>query len=482
MRLSRFLPLFLLIVAAARTTSAQECSAYFAEPESVKTAGSQPVTLRVNDPYGQAAGLQWYQGAPPDTSHPLGSSTSIIVSPTTPTYYWVDLGGGHYAQSYVEPSTCPYAPPFAPICNVPRFVCNKGVYTASVPADADPNAVYQWSILAPPIGATAQILSQSGPSITFTVNDFGTITSHARPAINLDLAVTNSCGSRFSSTLLIWGDDAPAPVITAPSTVPPGMPSDASVNPPESYPPNGTTPDDTYTWSIDNGTIISGQGTPAIRFSASGPGAVTLHVTVANACGSATASKTIVACVPPAIQSGPANTTIQAGSSATLTVTTSGTTPLTYQWYSGASGDTSHPVGGNTPALTITPATMESAYWVRVTNGCGTADSATAVVTVVPACQGPTITTQPQSVTVAAGTQTTLAFTWSGSEPGTIQWFVSSDSGWSAIADAHDATLTLDRVSASHSYYARVTNSCGSASTSVAEVDVAKGRHRAARH
>jgi hypothetical protein len=125
---------------------------------------------------------------------------------------------------------------------------------------------------------------------------------------------------------------------------------------------------------------------------------------------------------------------------------------------------------------------MPSVYWVRVTNNCGTADSSAATAGVVPLCQLPIIVRQPQSVTVAAGTQTTLSFTWDGAEPALIQWFVSSDSGWSEIADAHATTLTVNGAGASHSYYARVTNACGSASTAVAEVDVVKGRRRSAHH
>lgn len=64
---------------------------------------------------------------------------------------------------------------------------------------------------------------------------------------------------------------------------------------------------------------------------------------------------------------------------ATLTVTVTGTGPVTYQWYEGESGDTSNPIIGATTDEYV--AEDAGSYWVRVTNPCGTDDSDTAVVT-----------------------------------------------------------------------------------------------------
>ena len=54
---------------------------------------------------------------------------------------------------------------------------------------------------------------------------------------------------------------------------------------------------------------------------------------------------------------------------------------LSYQWYQGTSGDTSHSVGSN---WTYTTASLISntRYWVRVTNAGGSVDSSTVTVTV----------------------------------------------------------------------------------------------------
>ncbi len=55
----------------------------------------------------------------------------------------------------------------------------------------------------------------------------------------------------------------------------------------------------------------------------------------------------------PAITTQPANQTISSGATATLTVTATGTAPLSYQWYQGNTGDTTTPVGTNSDAIPI---------------------------------------------------------------------------------------------------------------------------------
>lgn len=93
------------------------------------------------------------------------------------------------------------------------------------------------------------------------------------------------------------------------------------------------------------------------------------------------AIRTDVACAP-AITADPGSTAIRAGSSAMLTVSATGEA-LTYQWYSGTTGQTNTPIADATGAsVTVTPSET-AAYWVRVTNACGSVDSAIAVVNLV---------------------------------------------------------------------------------------------------
>jgi len=95
----------------------------------------------------------------------------------------------------------------------------------------------------------------------------------------------------------------------------------------------------------------------------------------------------------PSIATQPQSQTIAANQSVTLSVTAAGTAPLSYQWYRGAAGDTSTPVGTNAPSYTTPALTETTSYWVRVSNAAGFANSDTATIAVEsgpPACLAPT--------------------------------------------------------------------------------------------
>ncbi len=84
----------------------------------------------------------------------------------------------------------------------------------------------------------------------------------------------------------------------------------------------------------------------------------------------------------PSITIQPTNLEVQTGTAVVLSVAASGD-DLTYQWYTGNSGDTAAPVAGATgSALTTSALTASTSYWVQITNAGGTADSDTAVITV----------------------------------------------------------------------------------------------------
>ncbi len=92
-------------------------------------------------------------------------------------------------------------------------------------------------------------------------------------------------------------------------------------------------------------------------------------------------------CTAPSITSQPQSVAVPAGTGVTLSVGAAGTS-LTYQWYIGTSGVTTNPIGGASgPTVNVTPS-VTTTYWVRVSNSCGTADSASATVTVQPIAGG----------------------------------------------------------------------------------------------
>ena len=101
---------------------------------------------------------------------------------------------------------------------------------------------------------------------------------------------------------------------------------------------------------------------------------------------SSNALLTVLVPVLPSITAQPKNQMVPFGGNATLTVGGAESLPFTYQWYVGASGNTSNPIAGATNSTFTTPQLFSSvAFWVAVQNAFGTAKSASALITLVPA-------------------------------------------------------------------------------------------------
>jgi hypothetical protein len=92
-----------------------------------------------------------------------------------------------------------------------------------------------------------------------------------------------------------------------------------------------------------------------------------------------------VDCQPPFILGlndlGTQTQSVPSGRTANLKVVPGGNGPFRYQWFQGHSGSTAFPLAGQTTnSLTTPPITTPAEFWVRVTNACGSRDSATATV------------------------------------------------------------------------------------------------------
>jgi hypothetical protein len=88
----------------------------------------------------------------------------------------------------------------------------------------------------------------------------------------------------------------------------------------------------------------------------------------------------------PTITTQPTSQEVQSGTAILLSVAATGD-DLTYQWYTGNSGDTATPVAGATgSSLTTGALTVSTNFWAQVNNAGGSTNSETAVITVaVPA-------------------------------------------------------------------------------------------------
>jgi hypothetical protein len=168
------------------------------------------------------------------------------------------------------------------------------------------------------------------------------------------------------------------------------------------------------------------------------------------------------ACINPSITVQPLSQTITSGASANLSVTASGSTPFTYQWFVGASGDISNQVPGGTGSTVTVSPTVTTSYWVRVSNSCTPptpANSNTATVT-VQACQPPNIIMQPQDQTVPSGNTAQLTVGFNGTAPITVTWFRGTAPDTTQGSIGSGATVTTPPITASTTFWARVTG-CG---------------------
>jgi hypothetical protein len=169
------------------------------------------------------------------------------------------------------------------------------------------------------------------------------------------------------------------------------------------------------------------------------------------------------ACISPSITTQPQSQSIAFGASANLSVTASGSSPFTYQWYIGSSGDASNPIPGATNSTVTVSPTVTTSYWVKVSNSCTPnvpANSNTATVAVQP-CQPPNIITQPQDQTVPSGSTAQLSVGFNGTAPITVTWFKGSAPDTSQGSIGSGATVTTPPITASSMFWARLQNSCG---------------------
>lgn len=174
-------------------------------------------------------------------------------------------------------------------------------------------------------------------------------------------------------------------------------------------------------------------------------------------------------CTAPAITSQPQSRTITRGQAVNISVGVTGTAPISYQWYQGTSGNTTTPISQD-PSINVSPTTTTS-YWVRVSNACGSVNSATATITVTTStCTPVTITSQPQSQTITRGQAVHIAVGVSGTTPISYQWYQGA-SGDTTIPVSQDSAINVSPTTTTN-YWVRVFNACGAVNSATATITV----------
>lgn len=325
------------------------------------------------------------------------------------------------------------------------------------------------------------VTHELGHTLGFRHSDQGTPSSGT--------AVMNSVSfGNFGASLQAWDIEAlnavygaGAPSCTAPSitTQPQGDSINSGQSTSMSVGASGTAPlsfqwfrgNSGNTASPVNGATSATLNTGALTQTTS------FWVRVSNSCGTAdSASATVTVsttCTGPSIIAQPQSASVFSGGSATLSVTVNGTTPFSFQWFRGNSGDTSSPVAGGNQQTLFTPAlTQPASFWVRVSNNCGTVDSAAANVTIA-TCDPISITLQPQSQQVTSGGSVVLQVGANGSTPFTFQWFRGGANDTSRPVGSNNFTLNTGALTQTTSFWVRISNCAGSVDSSVATITVA---------
>lgn len=222
----------------------------------------------------------------------------------------------------------------------------------------------------------------------------------------------------------------------------------------------------TYQWFFQGGILANATNASLIFNPLTPSNAGNYAVVVANTSGSVTSAvATVTVLVPPTITTQPATQSAGQGQNASFSVAVSGTAPFSYQW---SFNGTPLP-GGTSATLALVNVQTNDAgsYTVVVANTAGSATSAVATLTVlVP----PTITTQPQSLTVVMGENAAFSVGASGTAPLGYQWRRNG----ATLSGATNGILTLSNVRNpdAGNYTVVVSNPAGSVTSAVASLTV----------
>lgn len=440
------------------------------QSQTIESGSSASLSVSVT---GTTPSFQWFRGAKPDTSNPVGTNASSFNTGTltATTTFWVRVSNScGTVDSNDATITVTTACPNPAITSQPQSatITSGQSRTLTVSATSATAITFQWfrgvrPDTSNPVGGNAASF-ETGPLTSST---------------SFWVRLTNACGSTDSQTATVTVCTPPS--ITAQpanQTITAGQTATLSAT------ASGTAPR-TLTWFqglSGNTSTPVGSGsqfvTPILTATTS------FWVRVQNNCGainSSTATITVVPqCTPPQITAEPSDASIAAGASALLSVVATGT-GLTYAWFEGAAGDTSRPVGDNSAFFDTGPLNASTSYWARVSNACGQENSRTVVVNVGPACQPASITAPPQPATVASGRQAFLSLGVAGTSPLTFQWFEGATGDTTRPLGPNSSFLATPSLTSSTSFWVRVVNACGSADSDAASVTVVSVRPRAIR-
>ena len=421
-------------------------------------------------------------------------TVALTISQVTVTGPGFSMGGASLPLTLSPGNTFTFTASFDPIAagNV------SGSFSIVSPQLSSPMAISSSGTgLAVAPAITGQPLSQSvlvGQTATFSVTASGTAplsyqwrkngaalsgatsASYTTPAettsdngAQFTVVVSNTAGSVTSGAATLGVTAAPvAPSITS---QPANQTTFAGQTATFSVIASGTVPL-SYQWQ-KNGAAIGG----AISSSYTTPAEITADngaqftVVISNAAGTIASNAATLTVNPdpvaPSITAQPASQTINAGQTATFSVTATGTAPLSYQWQRNSAA-----ISGATSSSYTTPAEAASdngaQFSVVVSNSAGTVTSNAAILTVN---APPAVTAQPVNQTVAAGQTATFSVTATGTAPLSYQWRKNGANISGATASAYTTPATASTDNGAQ-FSVVISNAAGSVTSNSATLTV----------
>jgi len=339
------------------------------QPASIGIAPGQSTTLTVGAAGTAPLAYYWYRlSNSGSTLVQAGPSASLAVSPSQTTEYfaWVYGNCGTPVSSNVARVTLVCSPPSISTHPSSTTISPGQSTTLNVTASGTSPLSYYWYR----IGSTGSVLVQTGSSPSLAV----------APATTTDyfVWVYGPCGAVVSNVARVTVSCVPVTVSQHPasSTSQPGQTVQLSVA------GSGTGPF-AYQWYqlTAAGSVPVGTSSPALTVS---PATTSQYFAwIYNACGAAISNLATITinCTPVSYTSQPLNVAMNAGQTAFLSVSVTGTGGFSYQWYQlGPNGSIALP-NSNSAAIFVAPP-VTTQYFVWTYNPCGAAISNLVTVTV----------------------------------------------------------------------------------------------------
>jgi beta-lactamase superfamily II metal-dependent hydrolase len=310
---------------------------------------------------------------------------------------------------------------------------------------------------------------------TFTGGDAGshtfsvTLTQNGSQSITATDTVTASITGTASVNVVCGGPPPPVATIVTSTSVCSNSPGHHAT----------ASPSTNYTWTITNGVITSGQGTASITYTAGASGNVQLTatpITPAGNCPIAQSGNATVLIRPRPTATLPSTINACAGVPVTVTATLTGSAPFSVTWSDGLV----QPVPTNTATRTFTTNSNTTLQVTMVIDTHCVSSAASNVANVIVGGAPPVITADPDNAHILSGQTATLTVSTSSAGV-SYQWYEGNQHDISNPVGTNSPSFTTPPLTHTTHYWVRLTNSCGSADSNQATVNVSN-RRRSANH